>query len=97
MILKKKYKIGAHWFKVILGGDIGNDDNYGKSRMEDLKLFIRDDIPQSLREETLIHESLHMIRQMSGIEKDDEDEEEKEVQIMAHGIYQFFIENGLLK
>jgi hypothetical protein len=79
----KRIKIGPHTFKIEYGKGLGVDDNFGKADMESLTIFIRDDVPESLQRETLVHECLHLIRELSGIERTDPIQEEKEVQIMG--------------
>ena len=90
-------KIGAHIFKVKTHSGLGSDEHCGKSDMAKLEIFIRSDLPNSMQGETLIHEALHQIRQLNGIEWEDDKEDEKRVQIMGHGLFQFLVDNGLIK
>lgn len=97
MKIPNKIKIGAHVYTVETSKSLGVKDNYGKAEMESLEIFIREDIPQSLKEETLLHEIMHQIRQLNNLDVKDEEEEERIVQIMSHGLYQVLTDNNLLK
>ena len=88
MKIPKTIDIGPHTFKVILESGLGTEDNFGKADMNSLTIFVRDNVPQSLQEETFIHECLHMIRALAGIEDKDDDMEEAEVQAMGAALAQ---------
>ena len=96
MQIPKKTKIGAHSFTIEHSSDF-DEGNFGTARMARLKIFIDGNAEKSLQEETYIHEVMHIIRQLNGIELKDTDEEEKIVQIMGHAMYQFLTDNNLLK
>lgn len=97
MVIPKQIKIGAHGFKVSRLGGLPVDDNFGKVQFESLEIFIRNDVPQSQQEETLIHEAYHVIRKLSGLELRDSEQEEQHVQAVGHLLYLFLKENNLIK
>lgn len=97
MRIPNKLKIGAHTFAVIRGHGLAMDDNNGKASQQTMQIFIRDDIPTSLQEETLIHEAYHVIRQILGSELKDDDQEEQHVQSTGHLLYLFLRDNNLVK
>lgn len=78
-------------------GGMPVDDNFGKVRFESLEIFIRNDVPQTQQEETLIHETYHIIRKLAGLEIKDDEHEEQHVQAVAHLLYLFLKENKFLK
>lgn len=101
MIIPNKVKIGAHEYQIVHRDDTGESDGrYGHCDSKKLKIYIDDRNPQSQQEETFFHESLHAICELGHLfpkGKDGQMEEEKLVQPMGHGIYQFLKENKLLK
>ena len=75
-MIPKTINIGPHTFKVELRK---MDEHYGNFDMGKLQISIEKDIPQSLQEETLIHEILHGIQELTGTEQ-------KEKQVQAQGV-----------
>lgn len=97
MKIPNKIKIGAHIYDIVFRDDL-DDEDFGTSRQKKLKIFINQEIPQTLQEETLFHEVIHNIYLQNGLSIGiNETEEEKQVQIISHGIYQFLKDNNLLK
>ena len=96
MNIPKTLKIGAHTFVVTRSGGLSVDDNFGKIDMTKLEIFMRNDVPQSQQDETLIHEAYHAIRKLSGLEIKDSDEEEHHVQCIGHLLYLFLKENKFI-
>ena len=97
MKIQQQYTIGAHTFTVELRENFASEGQHGKSILEKLHLIFDENAPQTLLEETLIHEVLHMIRELNGTAIKDEDEEERVVQADAHLLYHFLKSNNLLK
>lgn len=95
MEIPKSVKIGAHIFEVIQRDDL-ESGNLGSSSVSKLKIFIDETAPESLQIETLFHEILHVIYDLSGIKKE-EAEEEKEVQAIAGYLFQVLQDNRWLK
>ena len=88
-------KVGAHNYQIVLTDQI---DDFGACEHTKLRILINNSAPQSQQEETLIHEALHAIFDITGISKDLTDlEEEKIVQPLGHAIYQLLLDNKLLK
>jgi len=97
MKIPPKLKIGAHEYDVIRRDDM-DDEDFGSCRQRKLKIFINDNVPQSLQEETMIHEALHSIYMQLGMgTPQGDDKEEQEVQALGHAIYQFLKDKNLLK
>lgn|SRR3990167_11070747 len=101
MNIPDKVKIGAHEYQIIKESDIGDHDGrFGHTYVRKLKIYIDERVPQSQQEETFIHEVIHAIcDQVRAFPLSDAgtEEEEKAVQSIGHGIYQFLKENNLLK
>lgn len=95
MKIPSKIKLGAHTFKVIQRAGLETDDNFGKASLDKCEVFIRSDLPQSVQEETLLHEVFHVLRQLNHLEKESDKEEERETQILARAMYQFLCDNKL--
>lgn len=96
MKIPKKVKIGAHIYEVVFRDDM-DDANLGVCRPAKLKIFVDSTLPQSQKEETFLHEVLHAIFHQVGLSQPrDIDGEEKQVQSIAHSLYQFLKENKLL-
>jgi hypothetical protein len=79
--------IGPHTFNVFLVPKNQSDD-CGHVNFETLEIFIRNDLPKSLQEETLIHEILHIVRWLLALEVEEKETEEKLVQAQAQLLYQ---------
>lgn len=92
MIIPDTVKIGAHTYRIVKRQ---MDDSFGEYDDQTSIITIDNTKPQSLQEETLIHEVLHVIRQQLGVELQGEDEE-KVVQPLGHAIYQFLKDNKLI-
>ncbi len=97
MKIPKKVKIGAHYYTIKFRDDL-DDENFGVCRPSKLTIFIHSTTQQSQQEETFLHEVLHAIFSQNGLSNVwDPKKEEKDVQILGHAIYQFLLENKLLK
>jgi len=92
MKIPKTVRIGAHDLEVI---QAIMPFDHGDADTDELRLFVRTNTPQALREETFFHECLHTIRTFTGTEEKDRDIEEQIVQAQAHMLYQFLIDNDL--
>lgn len=100
MNIPNKVKIGAHEYQVLRRDDEGeNDFRFGHCNIRGLKIYIDDRVSQSQQEETFFHEVLHAIcDQVHAFPKSDDGvkDEEKLVQPIGHGFYQFLKENNLI-
>ena len=94
--IPKTVKIGAHYFSVEQVEGAKLDDDNGDCSMNELKIRIRKDIPDSLKLETLIHETIHVIQQLNDTENKDEEKDEHNVQILGHALTQFLLDNKCL-
>ena len=88
MDIPKKLKVGAHTFNVFLVDPDDIEKDCGECNIGKLTIKIKKNMPQSVMEETLIHESIHAMN--FGLE-------EKDVQFLSMGIYQILKDNNLLK
>lgn len=91
MKIKKKYKIGAHWFNVLLeSGDRGFIDSGYKSSWKQI-IVLQKEMAQSQKEVCLIHEVVHEIDFQNRLNLS-----EGVVSTLASGIYQFLVDNNLI-
>lgn len=101
MIIPTTVKIGAHVYTIMHDDIAGDADNrFGHCYPRKLNIYIDDRAAQSQQEETFFHEVLHAICSLVHAFPDNEDgarEEERIVQSVGHGLYQFLKENSLLK
>lgn len=71
--------IGPHRFAVLGSMDVTRrllrEGKYGETDIDSLSISIRDDLPPSLWDETLIHEIMHAAIAVSGLNSHLEDEE----------------------
>lgn len=86
-------KIGAHIYEIV---KTRLPNEHGVCQSDTLKIYIDNEDPITLQEETLIHEAIHAIREQLGLKSHDDDEEEGIVQPLAHAIYQFLKDNNLI-
>jgi len=87
MDIPKRLKIGGHIYKVSLVGPDDLDKDCGECNVSKLEIKIKNNMPQSATEETLIHEALHAIN--LGLE-------ERDVQFISMAIYQVLKDNKLI-
>lgn len=86
--------IGPHTFTVVEMPQKLQED-YGVANLETFEIRIRNDIPLTLKQETLVHEIVHMMRIMLGVDLTDEAEEERIVQSEAFLLYLLLKQNDL--
>ena len=94
MKIPKSIKIGNMSYTVI-ESDFDDSKQMGSSDTVTQIIKLKPSLSREKKEETLIHEIVHTILDLS--EFDVESENEKLVTCIANGIYQVFKENGLLK
>ncbi len=76
MIIKlpNKVKIGTHTYKIVFDSNMRGDDNlYGQVNYRTQEIRIWTDAPPSVRNETLLHEILHLAVQIYRVELTDPD------------------------
>lgn len=98
MKIPKKIKVGSYEYSIdmVKGRNELTEPKYlGKTKLEDLKIYIDSDLPQSKQEETFIHEVLHVCFDQAGIKRS-EDEEEYLVNAFANQLYPILKDNNLL-
>lgn len=97
MKIPDKIKIGAHIYDISFRDDM-DDSNFGVCRPSKLKIFVDSTVAQSQQEETLIHEIFHAVFAAVGMSKPlNPEDEERDVQALAHMIYQVLKENDMIK
>lgn len=94
MRIPSKIKIGAH---EVMVKKRKMDELYGEFDKDSLTITIDNTKPITIQEETFIHEIIHAINWLAGIEIKDEEKEEKNVQALGHLLYQVLKDNNLLK
>lgn len=91
MIIPKKIKIGAIWWKVkfVPAGDISDTEMVSGNQSNQIQTIKLDkDASREMQEETFIHEILHCMNDQLG---------HQEVEWLAQSLYQVFTENKMLK
>jgi hypothetical protein len=86
--LPKKLKIGGHIYEVLLVESDDIQKDCGECAVDKLQIKIKDSMPQSMQEETLIHEAIHAMN--FGLS-------EESVQFLSMAFYQFLKDNDLLR
>lgn len=77
---------------------LDGEDSWGRTMMKDRTIFLEKSMNKQNKEETLIHELLHIaLRHSTGREKLSHDEEEKLVKAWSMNIYGILKDNNLLK
>lgn len=91
MEIPKRLKVGGHVYKVEMADRVETDkgeDNCGDCEWQLNRIRIKEDMPQSQKEETLLHEGLHAA---------DPTMSEDTVARAASAMYQILSRNNLLK
>ena len=88
MKIPKSLKIGGHIYdvKLVESDDIQKD--CGECAVDKLEIKIKKTMPQTMQEETLIHEAIHAMN--FGLS-------EESVQYLSMAFYQFLKDNKLLR
>lgn len=86
-------KIGLHTFEIHFVVTDLMIDECGRLDLDQLQIYIRDGMPETMEKETLMHEILHAVRKLTATELPDEVEEEKVVQVMSHMLCEVFQDN----
>lgn len=92
MDIPNKIKIGGHWFDIQLKTEKDGYDRQGSLFRWWNRIIIQSDLAQSKKETALFHEVLHEISGQMDIGLN-----EMQVSILSECIYQFLIDNELLK
>ena len=88
----KKVEIGGHTFTV---KHREMDDLCGKVERPELTIYIDNTKPESIQQETLLHEILHCIKWLAGTERKDDEKDERDVQAESHLLFQVLKSNKL--
>lgn len=76
-------KIGPHRVKIISNHatdlKLIDDGNYGESDIDRLRIMVRSDLPESVWQETVLHEILHHIWALTSLKERYSSEQEEEV------------------
>ena len=94
-MIRKHLLISGHTFEVVYGTPPETEGEIilGTMNPKDLEILIREDMPESQREETILHEVVHTILQFTG----HGDTEEGVVEALGNGLYNFLKDNKDLK
>lgn len=92
-----KLKIGGFEWVVEENEEVaGTNDIFGLNYPKEQKIYLKPGLTKQLKEETLIHEVLHAIFWQTGLDAEfDDNQEEKIVSTLAHGLYQVFKDNKI--
>lgn len=88
MQIPKTLKVGGHIYQVLLVEPDEIQKDCGECAVDKLQIKIKKTMPQTMKEETLIHEAIHAMN--FGLD-------EKEVQYLSMAMFQFLKDNQLLK
>lgn len=98
MIIPKKIHFAGFDYKVQEVEKLDGDSNWGRTTMRDRQIFLEKDMNTQNKEETFLHEIIHIaLRHSTGWEKLSNDEEEKLVKAWSMNIYGILKDNNLLK
>lgn len=86
--IPKKLKIGGHIYSIIYSDHEDIDGDCGQSNRSRNTIKIRNDLPKSQQQETLLHEILHAINY---------DLSEETVDFLSMALYAILVDNNLLK
>jgi hypothetical protein len=84
----KQLKVGGHIYKVILVESDDIQKDCGECAVDKLEIKIKKNMPQTMQEETLIHEAIHAMNF---------DLPEESVQYLSMAFYQLLKDNNLLR
>ena len=103
MKLPSRLKVGAHTYTVELTkakDAVRHRDNWGKAMIEEKRILLDRELPESQLEETFFHELLHVCMHASGIGYDIYDKvqltEEQVVTRLAPWVHHVLIDNGIV-
>jgi len=92
MKIKNKYKIGGHWFDIRHIKESDGFTKTGSGHSWNNQITIQADMVQSKKESVLFHEALHEMNWQHGWKL-----EEGLIEGIAESLYQFLVDNELLK
>ena len=85
-----------HEYEVVRPSGAGTNEQYGEHDYENLQIAIRNDIPLSLVQETFCHELMHLIRELTDTEDNDNKKEEHTCQVQGFLLCQILLDNDFL-
>lgn len=88
MRIPNTLKVGGHTYEVLLVESDDIQKDCGECAVDKLQIKIKKTMPQTMKEETLIHEAIHAMN--FGLE-------EREVQYLSMAFYQLLKDNNLLR
>lgn len=88
MKIPKSLKVGGHIYEVLLVESDDIQKDCGECAVDKLQIKIKKNMPETMMEETLIHEAIHAMN--FGLE-------EKEVQYLSMAFYQLLKDNKLIR
>lgn len=98
MKIPNKIHFAGFDYKVKLVNKLDGEENWGRTVMRDREVFIEEGMDVQNREETFIHELMHIaFRHTTGWEKLPNDEEERLVKAWSMNVYGILKDNNLLK
>lgn len=96
MKIPKKIHFAGHTYDVKEHKNLDGDSNWGRTTMHEGKIRLEKDVMQSAKEETFLHELLHIAYRHTFSEIDN-DKEEKIIKAFSRNIYGILKDNNLLK
>lgn len=95
MNIPKKLKVGGHEYIVEITKSYEESkghENWGRTNHAKLKIYIDQELSETKKEETFIHELLHAVDNLMG-----NNLKEGQVEKIANGLYAVLKDNNLLK
>ena len=98
MKIPKKIHFSGFDYSIQEVEKLDGGDNWGRTMMGDKKIFLNKNIDIQCKEETFIHELMHIaLRHTMGWEQLETNQEEKLVKAWSMNIYGILKDNNLLK
>ena len=101
MKIPKKLKVGGHTYTITFNktnDEVRGKNNWGITNHELKTMYIDKEVPQSQKEETFIHELLHIVNHQTKLNYElSSHKEENIVKRMAESLYTILKDNNLLK
>lgn len=98
MKIPKKLKVGQHSFKINITkarDESKGSENWGKTKFSIPTIYLDQELSLSKREETFLHEIIHICFDQAGIDRD-EKEEEYLVNAITNQLYPILKANKLI-
>lgn len=97
MIIPKKIHFCGVDYTIEEVEALDGNDSWGRTMLGEAKIFIEKDLEASKKQETLIHELLHIAYRHTARGQVSDEQEENIIKPWSHNIYGILKDNGFLK